>query len=322
MKEQGIKYRISDKILEKLVKLFRSWKIRESDWVLATEGALQREGYPIFDEKNPYEIDLLIAKEAVPWKQKKSGWTMLPPKDSQWLADFQRFIRIIGYSPHMVALPFISWTREMIDSGADYSLPSGIRIKLSSPENYVYQLIGLLTHPSTKSHFVTRIPSLISRFAKIHELAKEKKDKKTIVACEEFLELARHQKSKPAIQKALKFSGSVKGKGIGKGRVKGKVRVILHAKEFWKVKKGELLVTPDTNPEYMIILPKVKAVVTDNGGFTCHAAIIARELMIPAVVSREMRIPCILGISNARNIFKTGDRIEVDANKGVVRKIS
>jgi pyruvate,water dikinase len=53
------------------------------------------------------------------------------------------------------------------------------------------------------------------------------------------------------------------------------------------------------------------AIVTDEGGLTCHAAI----------VSRELRIPCVVGTGYASRILKDGDKIAVDANKGIVRKI-
>jgi len=105
--------------------------------------------------------------------------------------------------------------------------------------------------------------------------------------------------------------GKVRGRGIGKGKVRGKVRVILHARDFGKMRKGEILVTYDTNPEFLLILRKMKAIVTDNGGISCHAAIIAREFNVPAVV----------GTRFASQVFKDGDLVEVDASKGVVRKL-
>jgi len=55
-----------------------------------------------------------------------------------------------------------------------------------------------------------------------------------------------------------------------------------------------------------------KAIVTDEGGLSCHAAIVAREL----------GVPCIVGTKIATKVFKDGDLVEVDADKGIVRKIS
>ena len=74
-------------------------------------------------------------------------------------------------------------------------------------------------------------------------------------------------------------------------------------------KKGEILVTRMTTPDYIFAMQKAAAIVTDVGGVTCHAS----------VVSRELRKPCVMGCRNATKILKTGDRVEVDANQGVVR---
>lgn len=66
-----------------------------------------------------------------------------------------------------------------------------------------------------------------------------------------------------------------------------------------------------TSPDFVPLMKKAKAIVTDEGGLSCHAAI----------VSREMGLPCVIGTKNATKVFKDGDMIEVDANKGFVRKI-
>lgn len=103
----------------------------------------------------------------------------------------------------------------------------------------------------------------------------------------------------------------VSGKGVSAGVVRGIAKVVLSTKEFGKVKKGDIIVCEITTPDYMPVLHKVSAIVADIGGFTSHSAIVARE----------MEIPCIVGTEIATKIFKDGDLIEVDANKGVVRKI-
>ena len=76
-----------------------------------------------------------------------------------------------------------------------------------------------------------------------------------------------------------------------------------------KVEEGDILVTNQTTPEYMPLMKKASAFVTDQGGITCHAAIIARE----------MKKPCIIGTKIATKFLHDGDLVEVDANKGVVK---
>ncbi|HAT03911.1 MAG TPA: hypothetical protein DCS29_04025 [Candidatus Magasanikbacteria bacterium] len=109
---------------------------------------------------------------------------------------------------------------------------------------------------------------------------------------------------------ALQAKGIVASKGNG-GVVKGKVRILLDPTKVDSFVDGEILLAPMTSPEYVFVMKKSLAVVTDTGGLTSHAAI----------VSRELNIPCLVGTKNATKIFKDGDVVEVDANEGVVRKI-
>lgn len=94
-------------------------------------------------------------------------------------------------------------------------------------------------------------------------------------------------------------------------RIKGSVRVLHSAEELKTMKPGEILVSPMTSPDFIIAMKKAKAIITDYGSLTSHAA----------VVSRELGIPCVVNAKIATKIFKTGDTIEIDVLKGVVKKI-
>lgn len=93
--------------------------------------------------------------------------------------------------------------------------------------------------------------------------------------------------------------------------VKGVVKIVKKQDDLQKMKKGDILVSPMTTPRLMSAIKLAKAIVTDEGGITSHAAI----------VSREFKIPCIIGTKIATKILKDGDIVEVDASKGTVRKI-
>ena len=95
------------------------------------------------------------------------------------------------------------------------------------------------------------------------------------------------------------------------GKVTGRVRIIIHADDMKDMKKGDILVSPATNPNVVPAMKIAGAIVTDEGGVTCHAAI----------VSRELKKPCVIGTKIATKVFKNGDRVEVDATKGIVKKI-
>ena len=75
-----------------------------------------------------------------------------------------------------------------------------------------------------------------------------------------------------------------------------------------KFDKGDILVTSMTRIEFVPLMKKAKAIVTNEGGIACHAAI----------VSRELGIPCIIGTKNATKLIKNGDKIKLDLVKGNV----
>lgn len=104
----------------------------------------------------------------------------------------------------------------------------------------------------------------------------------------------------------------IKGSVAYKGKVRGIVKVIQSVDAINTIAEGDVLVTPMTDPRYIPALKKISALVTDEGGLTCHAAI----------VSREMKIPCIIGTKVATKILKDGDEVEVDAERGIVTLIS
>ena len=100
-----------------------------------------------------------------------------------------------------------------------------------------------------------------------------------------------------------------KGTTAYKGIVTGKARVLRSVQEIATFNQGEILVANQTTPEYVPAMKKAAAIVTDQGGITCHAAIVARELKIPAVIGTKI----------ATKVLKDGDMIEVDAERGIVR---
>lgn len=103
----------------------------------------------------------------------------------------------------------------------------------------------------------------------------------------------------------------VKGFPGAAGVVTGKAKVILSTDDIDKIEKGDILVTTATNIGWTLAFPKVSAIVTDIGAPLSHAAIVAREFGIPAVV----------GCGNATTVLKTGDTITVDGAHGKVTVI-
>lgn len=116
---------------------------------------------------------------------------------------------------------------------------------------------------------------------------------------------------KKIAKKTKKDVLEIKGMVASMGKITGIVKIVLSIKNLNKVKDGDILVSPMTRPEHISAMKKVGAIVTDDGGITCHAAI----------VSRELKKPCIIGTKIATQVLKDGDLVEVDADKGVVRII-
>ena len=100
----------------------------------------------------------------------------------------------------------------------------------------------------------------------------------------------------------------VSGHSVGEAIGSGKARLILDAHRMGEFQSGEILVTDKTDPDWEPIMKKAAAIVTNQGGRTCHAAIIARELGIPAIVGSE----------NATGMLKTGQEITVSCAEGEV----
>ena len=112
----------------------------------------------------------------------------------------------------------------------------------------------------------------------------------------------------PAFPAAPSTDNVIKGHPGSAGRVEGVVRRINSPDEGDQLQPGEILVTGSTNVGWTPLFPRAAAVVTDIGGSLSHAAIVARELGIPAVV----------GCGNATLRLRTGDRVRVDGSAGTV----
>lgn len=110
------------------------------------------------------------------------------------------------------------------------------------------------------------------------------------------------------VQKKVK---EIKGLPVSRGIVFGRICYLKSASDSDKMKKGEILLVSNTTPDFMPAIRKAKAIITNEGGITCHAAII----------SRELKIPCVVGTQIATQVLKTGDQVEVNAEEGIIKTI-
>lgn len=120
-----------------------------------------------------------------------------------------------------------------------------------------------------------------------------------------------------ATWQAERLGGCVRGNGIklkgiaaSPGMIRGKARIIRGEHEFDRLLAGEVLVSPYTNPAWTPLFATASAVVTETGGVSSHAAIVAREYGIPAVMA----------IPGVTRILKNGEEILVDGNRGIISR--
>lgn len=116
--------------------------------------------------------------------------------------------------------------------------------------------------------------------------------------------------SKLKIANITKEEPILKGDGASPGIASGPVRVVKSPKEIGTVLEGEVLVAPQTSPDFVPAMKKASAIITDSGGRTSHAAIVSRELGIPAVV----------GTGEATKVLKNGQVVTVNGLAGEVYK--
>ena len=100
----------------------------------------------------------------------------------------------------------------------------------------------------------------------------------------------------------------LRGLGAGPGRASGEVRVLLSPDGDNELQRGDILVAEMTSPDWVPLMKKASAIVTDGGGMTCHTAI----------VSREMGLPCVVGTRLATKALQNGILVTVDGTQGVI----
>ncbi|OGE98484.1 MAG: hypothetical protein A3G89_00095 [Candidatus Doudnabacteria bacterium RIFCSPLOWO2_12_FULL_42_9] len=114
------------------------------------------------------------------------------------------------------------------------------------------------------------------------------------------------------LEKAIEIKQDyIEGQSAFPGKARGRAKLVFGIPDLQKVTHDYILVAVTTTPDVLPAMGRARGFVTDSGGITSHAAIVARE----------MKKPCVIGTKFATKLFKDGDMIEVDADKGIVRKV-
>lgn len=180
--------------------------------------------------------------------------------------------------------------------------------RLQIPREYLYymtlpEICDSLTANKVSDNLIINLEERTGTFVFIqHDL------KYTWLTKEKALEFIKINKIIGEVNNITEIRGQI----ASRGKSKGIVKVCRLSTEIFKVTPGDILVTAMTTPDFVPAMKKAAAIITDEGGITCHAAI----------VSRELGKPCIIGTKIATKVLKDGDLVEVDADKGIVRKLS
>ncbi|MCX6744473.1 MAG: PEP-utilizing enzyme [Candidatus Parcubacteria bacterium] len=181
--------------------------------------------------------------------------------------------------------------------------------EISRRQNIPVKLLAYLCWPELPDLFSGKIKQVDLENRASGCLLIFKGDKFYFSTAKEDIDLVKNNiiRHKPRAQENSEIKGTVACQGVAKG----KVTIIRSLEALNKMREGDILVSPMTRPEHIAAIRKAAAIVTDDGGITCHAAIVAREL----------NIPCIIGTRIATHVLKDGDIVEVDANQGIVKII-
>ncbi|MBI2548736.1 hypothetical protein HYW21_05285 [Candidatus Woesearchaeota archaeon] len=216
-------------------------------------------------------------------------------------------------------------TKKLIELIGHYCLLHDVRKECQM--KVAYALYVILEHLEKKNHFpLTSLqwlsPEETQQVIKektmddrIKEIIAERKKAYLILSLQNFAVVEGQEaiEQRKTLLKPHTQLQNISGMAASPGKTQGTVKVAQGSKEaLAKTKEGDVLVMGMTLPECVPAMKKAVAIVTDEGGVTCHAA----------VISREFGIPCIVGTRIATKILKDGMKVEVNANHGVVTILS
>jgi len=170
----------------------------------------------------------------------------------------------------------------------------------SSPEDIFLLHQNELLKMSDGTISITSFTSIIKERKEKYKTYKSLKLPKIITDVDNIPE------SEPA--ETAPHDSTLKGTGVSHGKIEGIARVINSIDEISRIKPGEILVTDHTDPGWTLIFPTVKGIITNTGGLLSHAAIIAREYGLPAVVN----------VKNATKIIPDGQKIMLNGDNGII----
>jgi phosphohistidine swiveling domain-containing protein len=302
------------KALGDLVGMLKKWGLKPDDFILTGRLTLFILGYKP-KRKLSSNIVVLFNKEKLPWFDKTCLYETFPPRGSDYLRDYKKFIKINFYFQTHFYVENNNRFKRILRKTMPLDLKN-CKINITKPLGYVYffnKLISLyrdyeLGEERTRRRLKIHLPKLI-------KIAKIKNNQKLLEKVEEIsrkYSFLTKKRERVKNEKDIFLKNKIiKGLKVYGGEVKGEVKVIDHD-VISTFPQNKILVTRSTAPRTLLFLEKIKAIITDEGGICSHASIMAREF----------KIPCIIKAKIATKVLKNGDLVEVNANEGIIKKLN
>ncbi len=295
---------LNEETLVQLRALLESWNISADDWYVTGEAAMVLSGYPItFREK---QMDILVCRDSWPWPRAEEQVSLFPDSGTEAEKQLLAFVETTGITPDFHPLPHVGIeATDRFDHTYIFSPTSGVHV-LSPWAGILHRKLIIEFYESTPGFSLDVFDkNKFLRWKKFIEevrgFAQNLHDEKAVTTCDEVL---------PIVERAIRYfetkeeHGALRGSPASPGKTTGTV-------VFWHDEadlSGKIVVLTLALPYQFTQLSKARGIITEEGGLLSHAAVIAREYNVPAII----------GVKNALQDLHEGDQVELDADAGVV----
>lgn len=302
--------------LAQLKQLMAKYDIGINDWALAVHYAYFLRGYNIPYQRGRH-LNILVKAKKLPWRDRNSSRLFAessPPISSQFAKDAHAFFNKTGFDFDIILVP---------EAKKTFITKQSTNFKINNQNSVrVLTVAGdLLLEEQIFKIFAKHSPEKLQRiidtyYLDFHAKAAERKDQETLKKLDKlinkyYIPAQLRQQAEAERLTQFKKNKILIGQPATTGLARGQVLLVKQGKVPKHNLKKYILVASMTSPSLMGAIIKASALVTDEGGALCHAAITAREL----------KIPCVIGTKIATRVLKNGDLVEVDANRGIVKKL-
>ena len=304
---------ITLEVLKDLRKMLEGWGVEADDWYVTGEAAMLLSDYPVDFREG--QMDVLVCRSSWPWSRPEEQVSLLPDEGTRGDRELKDFVETHDMMPDFHPLPHAAISDEdRFEHTYWYPDEKGVRVLYPWAGILHRKLIVEAMERGAFGGLESFDQEKFIRWKRFVESvqfrAKELDDVRTVEICEFVL---------PSIERAIEYfetdssseeidSSSLKGTSAYSGIVKGEVKHWEDGGDF----SGKIAVLTHSLPNQVTLLREALGIVTDQGGTLSHAATIAREY----------KIPTIIGTKRATQILKDGDLIELDADKGIVKKVN